>query len=117
MRWQQAADIPLVPWGDIPRSKKRLIVDCNHGSSDSSAPRREVGGLTSDRVHDLAGADRFLDDTTEPMSLRCPVCKRVWEVPMDSLQQVARDRGHKLLRKLVHELPGVSLQRGAAGSG
>lgn len=105
------------PWSEIPRWKKRVFIQCNHASSLKSAPRTEIGGVTSDRAVDLDGEDMPLSLHKYDIDMRCPSCGRVWRVLLASLAEVARSRGGKPARQLVQELPGVSLAPDRTGTG
>lgn len=107
----RAGELPKTPWVDIPRWQKRVFVQCNHLSSAEDAPRVEIGGVTRDLAVNLEGEEMFLSLLREDIDMRCPTCRRIWRVPVAALDAVARNRGAKPVRRLVHELSGVSFAR------
>lgn len=95
-------------WVDVPRRDRRLVVQCRHGRDNRSAPRTDIGGLTSDRVYSLE-VGTFSKRDGPPMPMPCQLCGTTWLVPVPALEVLARDRGHRLLPILVDEIPGVSI--------
>lgn len=117
-RWGTAVgDVPKTPWREIPRWKKRVVVQCNHASAAADAPRTEIGGVTRADAVDHEGEDMPLSLRKYDIDMRCPSCGRIWRVPLASLGDVARQRGNRLVRRLVQELPGVSLAPSRTGTG
>lgn len=97
-------------WSELPASKKRMTVICNHGVAKGTGT--DIGGLTRDRIYACEGGGSF---AREGYTLRmpCTTCGRVWLVPHGELLGLARARGRRPGRTVVGLVPGVSLEPAA----